>query len=89
MRTSTISQQTLVRQYKKRRHTANLYSNLNDNLLTLYAQLRGITLAPPVLPRRLARVFAGAHDKERCIIAIYPTFTAMPSSVIQHHWVER
>lgn len=34
--------------------------HLNDGLHTLYAQLRGITLAPPVLPRRLARVFAGA-----------------------------
>lgn len=33
---------------------------LNNCLLTRYAQLRGITLAPPVLPRRLARVFAGA-----------------------------
>jgi hypothetical protein len=89
MRTSTISQQTLVRQYGKRRHTASLKKHLNYHLLTLYAQLGGITLAPPVLPRRLARVFAGAHDKERCIITTYPTFTAVHSSVVQHRWVER
>src|SRR3989338_11269501 len=38
----------------------NLRSYLSHCLHTLYAQLRGITLAPPVLPRRLARVFAGA-----------------------------
>jgi hypothetical protein len=38
----------------------NLHSYMHSSLLTRYAQLRGITLAPPVLPRRLARVFAGA-----------------------------
>ena len=34
--------------------------NLNGRLPTLYAQLRRVTLAPSVLPRRLARTLAGA-----------------------------
>lgn len=58
-----ISKYTIVKQYEKKLHVEYFNKNLNDSLLTLYAQAWGITLAPPVLPRRLARVFAGAHDK--------------------------
>lgn len=73
-----ISVQTLVKYYKKKVHIEHFNLNLNDNLLTLYAQARGITLAPPVLPRRLARVFAGAPDKkQRCIITNYPFYSAV------------
>jgi len=89
MRTSMISKNTIVKQYKKKVHFEYFNKNLNDSLLTLYAQARGITLAPPVLPRRLARVFAGAHDEKSNIIAYHPSFKSMTSSEIQHRWVER
>jgi len=39
-------------------------SKVKNNLHTLYAQSRGITLAPIVLPRRLARLLAGAISKD-------------------------
>lgn len=63
-----------------------LHSYLNNRLLTLYAQLRGITLAPPVLPRRLARVFAGATFliSTRAKTGLWPILYRL----MQHGWVE-
>lgn len=66
-----------------------LHSYLWDCLLTRYAQLRGITLAPPVLPRRLARVFAGASYLNSVIVkkGVLPIHV-VSSRLMQHCWVE-
>jgi len=43
----------------------SIKQNLNYRLPTLYAQLGRVTLAPSVLPRRLARKLAGAVALKR------------------------
>jgi hypothetical protein len=78
---------------KGREIVNNLPSYLRDGLHTLYAQSLGITLAPPVLPRRLARELAGAcspinHDLRKCYLIIRRfTPTSLPVKI--HYEVKR